>query len=68
MLAAYHGVFAARAKDHSEVVPCPVPVEPEPAALQLALGPELLPDDIESNPLRGNFGRGCCSGCSLLTS
>lgn len=45
----YHGVFAARAKDRSEVVPGPVAVEPEPAALQLALGPE-LPDDVESKP------------------
>lgn len=49
-LTRYHGVFAARAKDRCQVVPGPVPVEPEPVQLQLVLEPELLPEKVEARP------------------
>jgi hypothetical protein len=46
----YYGVFAARAKVRSEVVPGPTPQQPEPVQLQLALEGELLPNEGSARP------------------
>ena len=80
-LTRYHGVFAARSKSRSEVVPGPVPKEPEPVQLRLAFGGEqaraTLADEVETKPASRHparaedsssltGGRTSCSGCSLL--
>ena len=81
-LTRYHGVFAARSKYRSEVVPGPVPKEPEPVQLRLVFGGEqaraTLADEVETKPASRHparaedsssltGGRTCCSGCSPST-
>lgn len=46
----YHGVFAARAKVRSEIVPGPAAEQPEPVQLRLALAGEATPVEHETKP------------------
>jgi hypothetical protein len=47
-LVRYHGVFAARATVRREVVPGPVPAQPEPVQLRLAFDGEVTPVGFET--------------------
>ena len=53
-LTRYHGVFEARSKYRSEVVPGPAPKEAQPVQLRLAFGGEqaraTLADEVETKP------------------
>ena len=69
-LTRYHGVFAARSKHRSEVVPGPKEVSAEPVQLRLALDGEqlrtALADELETKPA-SRHPWACCSGCLPLT-